>query len=344
MNAGVTGLTGKRLGDSISKAIDFLVRSQLPHGEFRTYASPDPEMRARCVYDSSPFVTSLVLYSIALVDSPRACEITAKALDFLLAEMEGPGLWRFWSSRNQRHKLLPPDLDDTCCISYVLEHNCRTLPSNRDAILANRNSQGLFYTWLVPRSSSPPRLADDLRSVVNQEAIRSVSLFGMVDDVDCVANANALLYLGDNKDTEPVTDYLIAIGRGVENDGCSKFYPERLCLYYALSRAYHHGILSLKEISAPVTDRVIRMQGADGSFGNELLTALAACTLLNFEVTGSAVHNAVRCVCESQREDGSWPRISMFLGPAPHYGSEDLTTALCVEALEKYCQVAGFSV
>ena len=31
-------------------------------------------------------------------------------------------------------------------------------------------------------------------------------------------------------------------------------------------------------------------------------------------------------------------RSALYLGPAPYYGSEELTTALCVEALARYLQ------
>ncbi len=331
-----TGLGGGQLEHSISAAIDFLYHSQLPHGEFKTYASPDQEMGEQCDFDSSPFVTSLVVYSIGLVGSPEVQEMTARALDFLQAEMEGPGLWRYWSSRSERHKLLPPDLDDTCCISFILKRNHRPVPSNRAILLANRNREGVFHTWLLPRPTSPSRPEDEVDYAVNREAVLLVSLSGMVDDIDCVANANALLYLGDSDDTRGVVDYLVDIVHNEKEDGCSNFYPDRLSLYYMLSRAYCDGVLSLEGVRVPVTDRVVRAQGKDGSFGNELLTALAICTLLNFNSPTSAIHEAVEYVLNAQREDGSWPRIPMFLGPAPYYGSEDLTTALCVEALAKH--------
>ena len=333
MNARLARPGRRQLEHSISKAIDFLYHSQLPHGEFKTYASPDQEMGEESCFDSSPFVTSFVVHSIGFVGGPHVQEMTAKALDFLLEEMEGPGLWRYWSSRNQRHGLLPPDLDDTCCISFILKRNHRRLPSNRDIILANRNNEGVFYTWLVPRSTSPSRLADDNGYVVNREAYLLVALSGGMNDIDCVVNANALLYLGDNEDTRGAIDYLVDIVLNEKEDGCSDFYPDRLSLYYMLSRAYCNGILSLESVRVPVTDRVVQTQDRDGSFGNELLAALAVCTLLNFDNWTSAMYRAVDHILQAQREDGSWSRIPMFLGPAPYYGSEDLTTALCVEAL-----------
>lgn len=335
MKTASEGLDRVRVELSLSKALEFLHHSQLPYGEFRTYACPDDEMGEGCEFDSSPFATSLILYAISHVDSPIVHEMTAKALRFLQEEMEGPGLWRYWSSRNQRHRLLPPDLDDTCCISFVLKKNSIPLPANRDIILANRGREGLFYTWLAPRSSSTRLLDPDVAALLNREALLMLALSGQMDDVDCVVNANVLLYLGENDDTKGAVDYLVDIVLDGKEDECSHFYPDRICLYYMLSRAYLEGVHSLKSVRVPVKDRVVRTQDRDGSFGNELLTALAICTLLNFDSPAPELHEAIPYLLNAQRKDGSWPRIPMYLGPAPYYGSEDLTTALCVEALSR---------
>ncbi len=336
MTSGPTKPGAAELEHSVSRAIDFLYHSQLPYGEFRTYASPDQEMGDKSRFDSSPFVTSLVLLCISHVTGPKAQEMTAKALGFLQEEMEGPGLWRYWSSRNERHRLLPPDLDDTCCISFILKSNHVAVPPNRDVVLANRNSEGAFYTWVVPRSTAPSAEAADSGYEVNPEALLTVVLSGAVDNIDCAVNANVLLYLGEGEETKQAVDYLVDIVLEGKENGCSDFYPDRLSFYYMLSRAYGHGVLSLESIAFPVTDRVKQRQVDDGSFGNELLSALATCTLLNFGRATAAVDKAVEYLVRAQREDGSWPRRAMFLGPAPYYGSEELTTALCVEALARY--------
>ncbi len=336
MNASSTKLGAAELEHSVSRAIAFLYHSQLPYGEFRTYASPDQEMGDQSRFDSSPFVTSLVLHCIHNVDTPKAQEMRARALGFLQEEMEGPGLWRYWSSRNRRHKLLPPDLDDTCCISFILKSNHVAVPPNRDVILANRNSEGVFYTWVVPRSSSPSAEAGDSGYEVNPEALLTVVLSGAVNNVDCAVNANVLLYLGESVDTKQALDYLVGMVLEGKENGCSDFYPDRLSFYYMLSRAYCHGVLSLDSIALLVTDRISQSQLDDGSFGNELLSALATCTLLNFGRVAPEADRAVEYLVRAQREDGSWPRRAMFLGPAPYYGSEELTTALCVEALARY--------
>lgn len=330
------GQRSRLLEDSISKAIDFLYHSQLDYGESRTYAWSDDNHRENCLLDSSPFVTSLVLHSIGFWQDNRVKAITAKALDFLCAEMEGTGLWRFWSSRNKLHEFLPPDLDDTCCISYILNRYGRLVPANRDLILANRNSEGIFYTWMAIRANSPPELVGEIQRLINAGVTLVLSFTGALDNIDCAVNANVLLYLGEIAQTKQAVDFLIRVVLKEQEAACSRYYLQRLSFYYMLSRAFANGASSLAETSNPVIQRIISTQAGDGSWGDELLTALAACTLLNFGNRGPGVARAIDYLLQVQREDGAWRRIPMFLGPAPYYGSEDLTTALCVELLARY--------
>lgn len=335
VTAMASGVDREQMESSVALAIEFLHRSQLPHGEFKTYASSDPAMRDALCFDSSPFVTSFVVHAIGFAGGPLVEDMTKRALRFLQAEMEGPGLWRYWSSRNRQHKLLPPDLDDTCCVSFVLKRHHRPLPPNRAILLANRSQEGMFHTWLVPRASSPSGQEAWAGYAVNPEALLLVYASGMADDIDPVANANALLYLGEGDDTEGIVRYLVDLILQGKEDSCSAFYPDRLSLYYMISRAYSHGAGSLACTGTPVTESILGMQLDDGSFGGPLLTALAVCTLLNYGTGRAAMQKAAEYLLGAQRADGAWPRAPMFLGPAPYYGSEELTTALCVEALAR---------
>lgn len=302
----------RRLEHAISAGIDFLYQSQLPYGEFKTYACSNEEMTTDCFFDSSPFVTTFVLYSTSFVDDPKVKGMTEKAISFFLDEMESPGLWRYWTSRND--KSIDPDLDDTSCISYILVRNEVPFESNLDVFLANKDDQGKFYTWV--RDPDRP------------------------NDLDCVVNANVLLYLGENEDTKGTCQYLNTIVSDHQEDNCSPYYPDRLSFYYMLSRSYFNGISCLQVSRDPVVERVISAQKDDGSFGNDLFTALAVCTLLNFDNQSPSAHKAVKYILNAQMENGSWSKSVFFIGPAPspylYFGSEELTTAFCIEALARY--------
>lgn len=329
-------LTAARVERALARAVGFLRQRQLAHGEFQTYAAADEWLTTDVHPDSALFVTALVLYAIGSSDDPRAAPMLARGLDFLAAEMEGPGLWRYWSSRHALHRCLPPDLDDTCCISFLLKRYARPLPSNQSLLLANRDAQGLFYTWLAVRPNLPSQFVKPLRRVSNPEPELVLSLSGTLDTIDCAVNANVLLYLGERAATQPAADYLIETVVDDRVHARSTYYLHSLSFYYLLSRAYANGVACLGKTQATLVKRLAAAQADSGSFGNPLLTALAACTLLNIGAASSALERAVRYLLQCQNADGSWARHAMFLGPAPYYGSEELTTALCVEALLRY--------
>lgn len=293
-------------------------------------------MAADCRYDGSPFVTSLVLYALSFLDHPQVREMTDKALDFLLAEMEGPGLWRYYSTRNLQHGALQPDLDVTCCVSHVLQQNGRPLPANRAVVLACRNDAGLFYTYVAPRPNTPPELREEMGRLVSAESLLTLAAAGMLHEVDPVVNANVTLYLGENEDTRAAVEYLIDVVQRNQEAQCSKYYRDPLAFYYMLSRATFCGVPSLGVTRAAVRDRVIAAQGTHRASGMALAVALAACSLLNVGHRSDPLPGTMAAIHETQRPDGSWPRSPLYFGPAPYYGSEELTTALCVEALARF--------
>ena len=327
------GARKKNLERVIARAINFLYDSQLAYGEFKTYAASDETMSEECRFDSSPFATAFVLYSISFWRDARVRVMTARGLDFLRSEMEGNGLWRYWSSRNELRDVLPPDLDDTACISFILKKHQQPI-ANRELILANRTRDGLFYTWLIPRANCTPNLANEIPRAVNASALTLFSISGTLDNIDCAVNANGLLYLGECEETQPAIGYLNH--SVLEEEICSSYYADRLAFYYMFSRACFNGASSLGETRSAVMNRITARQERDGSFGNELLTALAICTWLNFKEPRDGLERAIESLLQTQSQGGSWKKIPLWLGPAPYYGSEELTTALCVEALSRY--------
>ena len=84
-------------------------------------------------------------------------------------------------------------------------------------------------------------------------------------------------------------------------------------------------------------DYLIKSQKGDGSFGDELETALATASLLNLDYDGPETTKAIKRIIETQQEDGGWP-IAIFYtdGSKTGYGSRELTTAISLEALSKY--------
>jgi hypothetical protein len=264
--------------------------------------------------DSSVFVTTFVLYSIAGIDSPCGTAMMNKAISFLTEEMRGPGLFQYYTSKNTRS--IGFDLDDTACASVALRrsHPIVLGGHNVEYFIENRDEAGRFYTW------------------VGGPAVEN--------DVDSIVNANVVLYLGDRDETRGACRYLIdTIEDGRESDSY-RYYLDDMILYYAVSRAYSNGASSLGGARGAIMEKVLRRSKDDGSFGDELVTACAVCSLANFEYDGVArLSEAARYLEERQSANGSWRRVAMFCQPGMYYGSEELTTALCLEALTHVAEI-----
>jgi prenyltransferase beta subunit len=149
-----------------------------------------------------------------------------------------------------------------------------------------------------------------------------------------VVNANVILYLGDREEMEDARRYLIDTIKSGQESGSYQYYLHNMTLYYAVSRAFAHGAPSLREANEVIVEKILQTSNGDGSFGHELATACAVCSLAVSEYDNAArLEDAARHLARQQRPDGSWRRIAMFYGSGVYYGSEELTTALCLEAL-----------
>jgi hypothetical protein len=212
MSSGTERVSADFLDRAVGRGLAFLRRSQLPSGEFKVFMSTDHALGRDCVADSSPFPTALVAYSLGFAGRAGAGDMLDRAVRFLLAEMEGPGLWRYWTKGHRYHSAIPPDLDDTACVSYVLRRHGARFPDNTRLVLANRDRAGLFYTWVTPRWPMP-RVAAFWRASLRQWlSPLKLHYFWRLNesepsDVDCVVNANVLFYLGDGEWARAVLYY-----------------------------------------------------------------------------------------------------------------------------------------
>ncbi len=344
---------GPETAEAVTRAVDFLAASQMSSGQFRTYGNMDETLPEGSRVVGEVFGTSLVLYTLGFAEGDKARAMTARGIAFLAHEKEGPGVWRYWTRRNngkarRAHNLdaiwNPPDVEDTALVSLVLERAGISCARNRNVILGNRRHDGLLYTWIVPRKRFSPSLA--YWQVVLPQLFRRQQLVeywrfsgARAEDVDCGINANVLLYLGDRPETRPIVEYLVALihdGREASED---KWYRQPLAVYYFISRAYFHGVEALGGVRDPI---VARVQVGDGHPSRSALeTALAVNTLLNFRCSPSLAESGVRELLETQEPDGSWPRKVLYGRRGGwSFGSEELTTGLCIEALTRYERAA----
>ena len=296
---------------AIKKSVNYLSSKQLANGEFKTSACKNEDM-TDCILDSASFTDSVILNSIQniKIEEGKKNVILKKGIDFLLKNQEKDGAWHYWANKSLKKLFIPADIDDTVNASYVLLKNNVKFIDNKDIINRNKNKDGLFYTYI--------------RDNHNED-----------EDIDCVININALLYLQNNDPS--VCSYINESLRSKSE--CSPYYyPDKLIMYYFLSRAYANGISCMGDEKNIVISSVLEKQNKDGSFGNDLQSALAINTLLDIGYAGPEIQQGVSSIIKKQARDGFWENASFWMGIPfnPYNGSQELTTAISSEALSKY--------
>ena len=270
-------------------------------------------------FEKPPFISAFCVLALECCEETLAKAICTATKAYLVNTIEHPGLWRYY-----RH--LPQDLDSTALCSLVIgTHPWVLLGRNIPRILANRDEEGRFMTWV---------LDDDEPDVVSRFRL----------EADPVVNANVIAYLGDCPETRDAQRWLEALITDTKLKGSSKWYPDEVAIYYATARAVMRTQPALDRLRPILADRILGLRDDKGDFGNVLQTAQAVSALDNAGRLDSIdAKRQVERFTSSQREDGSWPELLAFgdqtlkwgtVGRIGH-GSEAVTSAFCIEALER---------
>ena len=309
--------------ESIRRGLEFLESTIDGNGAWHCirFNIADPKVPRH--FERPAFISALCVLALESSDEERAKALCARTKAYLAETMEYPGLWRYY-----RH--LPQDLDSTALSSLVIgNHPWIALGRNLASILANRDEQGRFTTWVFAQGE--PDVVPSLRI-----------------EADPVVNANVIAYLGDRPETESARKWLESLIAEDKLEGASKWYPDQVTAYYAIARAVVRTQPALDHLRSLLADRILALCDDAGAFGNVLQTAQAVSAL--HDVGGLDRIDAPRMVAEligSQHADGSWPELLAFgdqalkwgvVGQFGH-GSESLTSAFCIEALERLLKV-----
>ena len=325
--AGKDAATPEALADAgragIRRGLDFLESTIDENGAWHcirfNVGNPDVPRH----FERPPFVSAFCVLALECCAEPRARAICAATRAYLADTIEHPGLWRYY-----RH--LPQDLDSTALCSMVIgTHPWILLGRNVPSMLANRDEEGRFMTWV---------LAEDEPNVVSTFRI----------EADPVVNANVIAYLGDHPQTRDAQRWLEALIAEGGVEGSSKWYPDKVAIYYAVSRALLRARPALDRLRPVLADRILELRDDRGGFGNVLRTAQAVSALHNIgRLDGIDAKRQAEGLLGSQHEDGSWPELLAFgdqtlkwgtVGQIGH-GSEAVTSAFCIEALERLGEV-----
>ena len=309
--------------DSIRRGLVFLESTIDENGAWHCirFNIADPDIPRH--FERPPFVSALCALALESSDEARAKAMCAATRKYLVKTIEYPGLWRYY-----RH--LPQDLDSTTLCSLVTgSHPWIALGRNVPRILANRDEQGRFLTWAL--AAHEPDVVSPFRI-----------------EADPVVNANVVAYLGDHPETRDAQRWLEALIAEDNAEGSSKWYPHTVAIHYAIARAMRRARPALERLRPLLAERILELRDENGDFGNVLQTAQAISALYNVEGLNSIdAKRAVEGLMSTQREDGSWPELLAFgdqelkwgmVGQIGH-GSEAVTTAFCIEALERLVEV-----
>ncbi len=304
--------------ESIARGLGFLESAIDANGAWHCIRSnlANPEIPRH--FEKPPFISGFCALALAGSSEPRAQALCMATRAHLVNTIEYPGLWRYYLH-------LPPDLDSTTLCSMALgNHPWIVLGRNIAPILANRDEEGCFLTWI---------LEDDEPDVVPTFRI----------EADPVVNANVIAYLGDQPETTNAQIWIKKLLTQGSLANSSKWYHDPASIYYAIARAVLRVRGQLDSIRPLLASRIKDLQDQNRDFSDvfQVSQAVSALHRIGHLRTIDTVPQMVRLI-DSQREDGSWPELLAFgdqslqwgtFGQIGH-GSEVVTSAFCIEALE----------
>lgn len=321
----------QKLGEDIrvayARGLEAIRAAQLDTGEFPTYAWSVAMGIEKKWPVRSVFTATQLLHSLDFLDGgPPARLVRERALAFVLAHREPPGVWRYFGKDFEVFPgvLLSPDVDDTATAwAALLRAGHQVDPDALALLRASREAGGLFTTWVGPPSTWTGIDSRETDIVVNVNALFLFALLGEeVAEVCRQAVAHA--------------------ATGAFENG-TPWYPSPFAFAYFLTRARADGGASCAAPAIPtIRAWILARQQPDGGWGDDLETALGALALLNAGFRGAALERGVRAILARQRADGTWAiaphytTVKPASEPAVYFGSALLTTGFCLEALAKY--------
>lgn len=278
----------------------------------------------------------------------RGCEkaewILRKITRYVVENRLPGRLWKNNRSKDGSIRATPVDLQTTAKALTFLRQVGEPVKVPGATLLSNRDARGLFHTYLAPRlrrGGSPGYWSAALGLMGNRAVM---ALFGKArafdrDDISVPLNTYLLPVLGPCPAAAPVLgairDLLL---KGEEGDHYG-WYRDPFTVYRILSGAFRLGVSEIGDHRETIRERVIARLRPDGSFNGEVTdTARAICILLDFGFADAGLLRSALWLVSRQNGDGSWDKRACYFDAGKSdtvvaYGSEDIVTALCLEAI-----------
>ncbi len=312
----------------IDKGIDFLAKEQEKDGNYLCLASAKIDNYKSCYTIPTVVTANIVLSSLAHLSNTSAISrIKKKVANFLLGERSTYWSLNYWSRKSDWFKKepFPDDLDDTfCALAALYEYQPELFDGEAMAkivtmlISAEKQEGGPYDMWLVPPEGRKTWHRTDL-----------------------VVNSNIAFFLSFQDISLPKVNAFIekSIDAGNYEMPYNKIYPA----IYFISRFYR-GKKTEQMISL-----LLKKQGSDGKWENPLRTALAISSLINLEGLQHRkwLEKGIEYLIKTQSPNGSWEPYSFYFQMRKkektlYAGSASITTALCLEAINKFNKISNF--
>lgn len=303
----------------LTSGLKILSSRQQKDGSFLSFSSPTQNNFSGAKKYNSVFPASLILSCLSKIENPEAEKIKKKAAKFLLSQKSDFYSFNYWKRGSGESKKLPypDDLDDTFCALmalYLLDKNLLDGEALAKIVAlltsVEEKEGGPYRTWLVNNS------ADNVWK-----------------DIDLAVNSNVAYFLSllevDLPNLEKMAEEAICNKKFI-----SPYYPSIYPIIYFISRFYRgkkKGELL----------KFILSKQKNGRWENPLYTALAVSSLLNLGIEEELeIKQAIEYLVQFQKS-GAWKPYAFCIDPAinrkTYYaGSAELTTAFCMEAINKY--------
>lgn len=309
----------QNISNTVNEGVDFLVKNQLQNGSFLSLSSPDANNFISAREYHTTFATSLILSCLNnLEETAQVQRIKQKATGFLLSQKSKNWSFNYWVRDSEESKTIPypDDLDDTCCaLSALFQYNPKLIDASAMAKIImlltaiEEKEGGPYRTWLVPLDAG--KAWKDVDLAVNSNVAYFLSLQGV-----SLPNLNSFI--------ESAID---------GNNYTSPFYPPGYPVIYFISRFYRGD--KIKKI----TDSLVSKFQGSRQWGNLINNALAISSLLNLGFPVEKLNKNISYLIE-KRDDWRKPyvfSIDPTIREERYFcGSSAMTTAFCLEALQKY--------
>ncbi len=302
----------------IKKAITFISLQQRKNGSFDHESVSSSLINPKYVYTST-FPSSLIILALQnYKDVLKVNKIITKSSDFLKSQASENYSFNYWNRNSNNYKKMPypDDLDDTAlALSALFIANPKNISGKMLAkivsllTLVESRVGGPYKTWLV--SKDAPK---------------------QWQDVDIAVNANIAYFLHLQDISLPKLDTFL--DKKIKNNMLlSLYYPNEYPVIYFISRFYNGRYKNT------LIKKLLSLQ-KNSYWENPLYTSLAISSLINLEYSGSQLLPAIEYLVK-QIKSSSWEAFPFYVDPAidniKYFAqSKTLTTALCVEALQKF--------